>query len=165
MRSEVILRDLQPGDVESAAQIAVAAWEPIFGYFRSVMGEEMLSLCYPHGWQEVKETQVRGACRGEGGASVVVAEVDGQVVGFISYYIQRTATVAEIGNNAVHPDWQGHGIGPQMYEHVFQRLRERGVQVVRVRTGGDPAHAPARRAYEKAGFDVSLPEVTYYRML
>ena len=34
-----------------------------------------------------------------------------------------------------------------------------------VHTGGDSAHASARRAYQKAGFTVQLPGVTYYREL
>ena len=163
--TEIMLRELRPGDEEAVARIAVAAWEPIFAHFRSVMGQEMFAACYPNGWQAIKEGQVRSACRGEGGALMAVAEEEGEVVGFISYYLQRAGNVAEIGNNAVHPDRQGRGIGPRMYEHVLQRLRELGVQVVRVRTGGDPAHAPARRAYENAGFNVSLPEVQYYQLL
>ena len=165
MNPEIVIRPLQAEDAEAVAQIAVAAWEPIFAHFRSVMGDEMFAICYPDGYEVVKAAQVRSACRGEGGALVAVAEVGGRVVGFISYYPRRTATVAEIGNNAVHPDWQGRGIGPRMYEHAFQTLREMGIRAVRVRTGGDPSHAPARRAYEKAGFGTSLPEVEYYRLL
>jgi len=165
MDPEITIRPLKPEDTEAAAAIAVAAWKPIFAHFRSVLGDEMYDICYPDGYEVIKAAQVRGACRGEGGALVAVAEVGGQVVAFISYYPHRTASTAEIGNNAVHPDWQGRGIGPRMYEFVFDQLRTMSVRVVRVRTGGDPAHAPARRAYEKAGFQVSLPEVTYYREL
>lgn len=52
-----------------------------------------------------------------------------------------------------------------MYAYAFARLRERGMRYVRVSTGGDPAHAPARRAYEKAGFVIGLPGVEYHREL
>ena len=34
-----------------------------------------------------------------------------------------------------------------------------------VGTGGDPSHAPARRAYEKAGFGPAIPSLYYYRAL
>jgi hypothetical protein len=34
-----------------------------------------------------------------------------------------------------------------------------------VSTGGDSSHAPARGAYEKAGFDVFLPTLTMFRLL
>ena len=40
-----------------------------------------------------------------------------------------------------------------------------GALAVRVTTGADDAHAPARRAYEKAGFEKSLSSVTYYKKL
>ena len=44
-------------------------------------------------------------------------------------------------------------------------LRAHGMRVVKVTTGGDKSHAPARRAYEKAGFRTDLPTVTYFREL
>jgi hypothetical protein len=34
-----------------------------------------------------------------------------------------------------------------------------------VGTGGDPSHAPARRAYAKAGFGPAIPSLTLYRLL
>jgi hypothetical protein len=34
-----------------------------------------------------------------------------------------------------------------------------------VQTGLDEGHAPARRAYERAGFDISHSRITYYRKL
>jgi hypothetical protein len=39
------------------------------------------------------------------------------------------------------------------------------MRVATVGTGGDPSHAPARRAYEKAGFDREIPSVWMYRPL
>jgi hypothetical protein len=39
-------------------------------------------------------------------------------------------------------------------------MREAGVRVVAVGTGGDPGHAPARSAYESVGF-----MVRYYKAL
>jgi len=86
-------------------------------------------------------------------------------VGFATYYVDRGRGIAEIGNNAVEPSCRGQGIGPLMYEYIFEQLRRRGARYVTVHTGGDPAHAPARRAYEKAGFDVQLSEVAYLRKL
>jgi GNAT superfamily N-acetyltransferase len=164
MVSEVIVRDLEPQDVERVVQIAVMAWAPIYGAYRQTLGEDLFAAMYPD-WQADKARQVRTACLPENPAMVSVAVEDGQVVGFITYYSNDASHVGEIGNNAVHPDWQGRGIGPEMYHHTFQRLRALGMRFVEVHTGGDPAHAPARRAYEKAGFDVSLPGVTYYRRL
>ena len=70
--------------------------------------------------------------------------------------------VAEIGNNAVSPAHQGHGIGEQMYVFVLERMREAGMKAAVVTTGGDDAHAPARRAYEKVGFSGAVPSLEYH---
>ena len=43
-------------------------------------------------------------------------------------------------------------------------MREHGAVLAVIGTGGDPGHAPARAAYEKAGFR-PFPQVRYYRML
>jgi GNAT superfamily N-acetyltransferase len=73
--------------------------------------------------------------------------------------------VGEIGLNAVHPDHAGQGVGTAMYRHVLARMREGGMAVASVGTGGDPSHAPARRAYAKAGFGPAIPSLTLYRLL
>jgi len=165
MNDTLAIRELrQDDDIDALVQIAVAAWQPIYAFYRQTMGDEMFLFLHPD-WPAEKGGQVRRACEPGSTAQVCVAEQAGRVVGFITYYVDTERRTARIGNNAVHPAWQGNGIGPRMYECVFERLRQRGVQYVQVGTGGDPAHAPARRAYEKAGFDTQLPEVTYFRKL
>ena len=44
-------------------------------------------------------------------------------------------------------------------------MRAAGLRCVQVSTGGDDSHAPARRAYEKAGFRPGVPSLTLYREL
>ncbi|MBW2097118.1 MAG: GNAT family N-acetyltransferase [Deltaproteobacteria bacterium] len=128
------------------------------------MGEDLFAAACPD-WRKEKARQVRAACDPAHPALVCVAEKEGQVVGFITFHANDASRIGEIGNNAVRPDFQSAGIGTRMYEHVFERLRRLGMRFVKVGTGGDPAHAPARRAYEKAGFSIQLPSVTYYRAL
>ncbi|WP_437957583.1 GNAT family N-acetyltransferase [Sorangium sp. So ce119] len=70
-----------------------------------------------------------------------------------------------IGLNAVDPAHAGKGIGTAMYEFALARMRQSGMKVATVATGGDPSHAPARRAYRKAGFDVEIPSVWMCRKL
>jgi len=164
MSGAAVVRNLEPGDVEAAVAIAVAAWTPIYAQFRQTLGDEVFEAAYPN-CLEAKARQVREACDPDNRAMVCVAERDGQVVGFITFYANVRPGVGEIGNNAVHPDHRGHGIGPQMYRHVLDRFRALGMRVAKVGTGLDPSHAPARRAYEKAGFDLQLPSVAYYRTL
>ena len=161
---DISIRELCASDTDAVVAIAVAAWEPIYGLFREVLGDEAFTTMHPD-WQADKGQQVRSACEGDRAAGVFVAETGGRVIGFVTCYADVRPSTGEIGNNAVHPDFQGRGIGPRLYERAFQCLRERGMRYVMVRTGLDPSHAPARRAYAKAGFHTQLPTVTLFREL
>lgn len=173
MPDGVIIRDLEPADVDVVVDIALAAWEPIYASYRKMLGDEIYAAAHPN-WKKDKEGQIRGAIAddrkrfrvpGQGGSGAfAVAELDGRVVGFVSFYAKGSG-IGEIGNNAVHSDFQRRGIATRLYEHALARLKEQGMRYAEVGTGLDPAHAPARRAYEKAGFDRQRPTVTYYRTL
>lgn len=164
MPDDVIIRELKPEDVETVVEIAVAAWTPIYQTFRETLGDEVFEADRPNALED-KANQVRRACEPGSPAHVRVAESAGRVVGFVTFYANVQRGVGEIGNNAVHPDFQGRGIGGRMYAVVFEELKKLGMRLVKVHTGGDPAHVPARRAYEKAGFHLNLPSITYYRKL
>jgi hypothetical protein len=43
-------------------------------------------------------------------------------------------------------------------------MKEAGMSVAMVETGGDPGHAPARHIYEKAGFGL-FPVARYFKKL
>ena len=47
---------------------------------------------------------------------------------------------------------------------ALERVKENGTELTHFDTGGDPAHAPARRSYEKAGY-VPIPLVRYFKNL
>jgi GNAT superfamily N-acetyltransferase len=65
---------------------------------------------------------------------------------------------------AVDPAFQNLGLGTQLTGWATGWLREAGMSVVLVSTGGDVGHAPARRTYEKAGF-TPMPIVNYFKAL
>ena len=94
-----------------------------------------------------------------------VALVDGEVAGFIHYSVGGDGISAEVGNNAVSSRFRGRGIAQRMYSFIEEKMREEGVKYVTVVTGLDEGHAPARRAYEKAGFDKGLESVRYFKMI
>lgn len=43
-------------------------------------------------------------------------------------------------------------------------MKDAGMSIAMVETGGDPGHAPARRTYEKLGFGL-LPISRYFKKL
>lgn len=164
MSCNVSIRKFKPGDLDAVLDIAVAAWSPIFDYVRETLGERLMRAEFPD-WQRQKKKTVKDACELDNRAFVFVVEEGKEIIGFITLYTDDDSLVGRIGNNAVHPGWQGKGVGGTMYQYAFSFLKEKGMKFVKVYTGGDPAHAPARRAYEKAGFSTRLPHVEYYREL
>ena len=161
---KITLRELRDSDVETIVEITLAAWTPIYGCRRELMGPNLFSALYPD-WQQSKAEEIRRSCRPETPIQIRVAELDNQIVGFLSFATDDQTGVGTILNNAVHPDFQGRGIGKQMYEFAFEKFREMSMRFVKVHTGCDPAHAAARRAYEKMGFDIQLQSIDFYREL
>lgn len=158
--SEPIIRPAEERDVPDMRRIAKAAWEPIYGYFREQMGEDLYDREHPGEPLERKADSVEDFFQREP-QWVFVTELEAKVVGFLTYTLRDTG-VGEIGNNAVDPDVQGRGIGTRQYEECLRRMREAGMKYAKVGTGLDPSHAAARRGYEKVGFRQVRPHVTYY---
>lgn len=155
------LRLAVPEDAEAAVALARLAWTPIFEEFRRRLGDELFSLFYPTPLGD-KEAQVRGAIRD---GTLYVTELDGRLAAFITVTFDPAKGVGRISNNAVHPDFRGRGLAGVQYEFAKEHLRALGAKAVAVMTGLDDAHAPARRAYGKAGFEKNLPSLTYFQML
>ena len=82
----------------------------------------------------------------------------------MAYEINDDNQIGEIQLLAVHPDSQNDGVGTELNIFALKKLKEAGMTLAVVGTGGDEGHAPARRPYEKAGY-TALPLVRYYREL
>ena len=84
-------------------------------------------------------------------------------MGFVTVVL-HDADQGEIDMLAVDPARQRNGIGQKLIDTALEFMRTHGVTHGELGTGGDPGHAAARRAYERAGF-VGLPLVHYYKQL
>jgi GNAT superfamily N-acetyltransferase len=157
------IRPLASDEIVALGELSVLAWEPVFASFRHILGPDIYPLVYPN-WQQQQREAVFEACSDSARFTVLVAEVDGAVVGFIAYEIDLATLAGEVHLLAVHPDHQNRGIGTALNVYVFDEMKARGMRLAVVGTGGDPGHAPARRTYEKAGY-TGLPLVRYYRHL
>jgi ribosomal protein S18 acetylase RimI-like enzyme len=156
------IRPLTPGDIAAVVEFSLRAWAPVFDSFRRVMGERVYQALYPD-WATSQARDVEAVCQDDT-AKVWVAEQLGRPVGFVAVRIDTDAQTGEIYMLAVDPLVQRQGIGTALTSFAVQRLRDAGVGLAVVGTGGDLGHAPARRVYEKAGF-VGLPLVRYYARL
>ena len=152
-------------DMPRVGQIAREAWVPIHEVAARVRGKEMHDVLCAN-WAEEKEAAVRNHWKGSPEWFRVVEDTEtGEVVAFVTFRMQKEKFLGLIGNNAVAPEAQGKGVGTLMYAHILDLFRSEGLRFASVGTGLDEGHAPARRAYEKAGFNIQQPMVTYYQYL
>ena len=158
------VRPFAPGDLPILQRVRAAAFEPVFRSFRDVVGGPIAAVAFAGA--DAEQAKLLDEICGPGSRhEVLVATVGSEVAGFVSFTVDAQARMGEIGLNAVHPAHAGRGLGTAMYRHVLALMRERGAVAAAVSTGGDPGHAPARRAYEKAGFGPAIPSVMLYKLL
>jgi GNAT superfamily N-acetyltransferase len=158
------LRPYTPADLPALHRIREAAFAPVFTSFRTIVGEEIAALAFARAEEEQGRHLDEIAAEGSG-HELLVAEVEGRILGFVALSVDAAAGTGEIGLNAVDPAFARRGIGTAMYEAALARMKALGARVASVGTGGDESHAPARRAYVKAGFGPGIPSVHLYRML
>ena len=70
----------------------------------------------------------------------------------------------DLAGDCACEDYQRRGISSRLTEHATEHMLRCGMDIAVVETGGDPGHAPARAAYEAAGFTL-LPIARYFRLL
>ena len=159
------IRPLAESDIAPVVDLSLRAWAPVFDSFRQVLGEEIYRHLYP-GWSAMQAAAVERVCRDEA-MPTWVADHQGRAVGFVAIVHDRQEDEpdsSEIEMIAVDPEHQRRGIAADLIAFAVDRMREHGSRLAVIGTGGDPGHAPARAAYEQAGF-TPLPLVRYYKLL
>lgn len=159
----VLIRPVCDEDVEPLVQLTLAAFVHVFRTFEQELGPAIYGLIWPD-WRQSQRRGVETLCRERDKHLVWVAEWNGVPVGFISCDLNLHDHTAEVQLIAVHPEHQNRGVGTALNAFALDRMKESGTKLIHVDTGGDPAHAPARRSYEKAGY-IPMPLVRYFKNL
>lgn len=162
--SGAVIRPFEHDDIPALQAIRQAAFVPVFRSFRTIVGEQIAEIVFADADAE-QARLLDDICSGRSADHLLVMTIGSEVVGFVSYRIDAGRRTGEIGLNAVHPDHAGKGLGTSMYKHVIAQMRDLGLALVTVGTGGDASHAAARRAYEKAGLGPALPFTQLYKLL
>ncbi len=120
-----LLRPMSPSDLTAVAQADAAAFAPI--------------------WQLSKESLAAAFAQA---AAASVIEVDGRAVG---YQISTASALgAHLARLAVHPAYQGRGLGTVLVADALRSLVRLGYNRVTVNTQSD--NAPSLRLYARLGF-------------
>lgn len=157
-----MIHEMQESDLDAVQDFTELAFEPIFKSFARIMGSHIFALAYPD-WRSLQRNLVVTLFEDKH-INTWIAKVNDIPAGLVAYKVDDESKQGEIDFLVVHPDYQNDGIGTQFNEFALQKLRDAGMTLAIVGTGGDEAHAPARKAYEKAGF-IALPSVWYFKNL
>ena len=154
----VTVRPAVEADRETLVDLVVRGFADVTVHRRR---EEQYGVIGGRTWDEWKADDMRAidiSC-------VVVAEVDGKSVGFATFHINEKTRIGTVGNNAVLPAYRSRGIGGLLHARVLALIEAAGMEFAQVSTGLDKGYIPARRMYERQGFEPLFRSVLYMMRL
>jgi GNAT superfamily N-acetyltransferase len=160
---EARIRSNDESDSADVVRLSLRAWAPVFDSELATIGPELFERLEGHDWRIRQQKDVEDVLADKR-MKVWVGDVAGRAVGFAAARLDADQRMGEIFMVAVDPDHQGRGLGLALTNVAADWIREAGLPVAVVETGGDDGHAPARRVYEAAGF-TPMPIVRYFKAL
>ena len=157
------VRPVSEHDVPALVDLTLQAFVPIFESFPKILGDSIYQRIWPD-WKASQAEAVKSMCANWEKYTVLVADLEGEPVGYLSYDLNNQSKTGTVQLIAVHPDYQNRGIGTELCRAAVEEMKERDMTLAQVETAGDASHAPARRAYEKVGY-TGLPLVRYFKSL
>jgi ribosomal protein S18 acetylase RimI-like enzyme len=149
--------------LDAIVHLSLRAWTPVFASIQKAMDTDVYQVFYPDNWRVSQQKAVEDVCTTEDTNVWVAIDAD-SIVGFVVVKLHSEDSMGEIYMVAVDPDFQGQGIGTALIEFALTSMKDAGMSIAMVETGGDDGHAPARRTYEKVGFGL-LPIARYFKKL
>ena len=112
--------------------------------------------------EELYGTWIKRSC--EGYADVVlVAEMDGQPIGYVSCNLPTNSSYGQIGLLGVESEARGLGVGWALVEQSLRWFTEHNVDEVRVVTQG--RNIPSQRVYQRCGFLTHTVNLWYHKWM
>ena len=140
------------------------ALEPVFESFRNIVDEAISPLAFAP-VEPDQAAHLNDLGKPDGDGKFFVAQIGEEIVGFMAVSLDEAKKTGEIGLNPVRPAHAGQGLGTRLNSFAISFMRNAGMRLPTMGTGGDPSHAPARRIYEKVGFGAAIPSVWLYKLL
>jgi len=122
---QVHVRPAHPGDFPALVALDEAAFDPLWRYISQTFAHALESLPY-----------------------FVVAELAGQTIGYL--FSSRQGDRGHLIRVAVHPDYQGCGIGARLLTEAIEFFRTERVKIVTLNTQKDNTNS--QRLYRHFGF-------------
>lgn len=155
VRMDIHLRTYRPDDLDRIKAITIEGFDGV-SIDRNI--EELHGRFGEHDWKWRKARHIdQDVARDEHG--VFVAEIDGQVVGYITTWLDLEAGVGNIPNLAVAAAHRGSGIGRRLIEHALDHFRASGMSYARIETLAQ--NEVGQKLYPSCGFEEIARQIHY----
>lgn len=124
------IRRFRPSDLETLKTITAICFE---GVSVDHNIEQLYGLIHGKDWRWRKKRHIDDDAE-INAAGILVAEIDGEIVGYISTRVDPGARIGGIPNFAVLPAYQQHGIGRRLLEEAVAYLAAAGMTYARIET-------------------------------
>ena len=149
------IRHYRPSDLETLKTITAICFE---GVSIDQNIEKLYGLIDGKDWKWRKKRHIDADAEIHA-PGILVAEADGQVVGYISTRIDPATKVGGIPNYAVLPAYQKQGIGRKLLEAAVAYLVSEGMRYARIETLAQ--NEVGTRFYPQFGFQEVARQVHY----
>lgn len=148
---------------DAVVALSLRAWAPVFEEMRPAVQPYVYDAFYPDGWEARQAKDIGGFLDAEGHHAWVALAGDA-VRGWVGIRLHPEDGMGEIYILATDPEAQRQRVATALMDHAMAAMRQAGMTIVMVETGGDPGHAASRATYERAGFE-RWPVARYFRQL
>jgi ribosomal protein S18 acetylase RimI-like enzyme len=153
------IRKYQPADLEALKTITIICFD---GVSMDQNIERRFGLIGEKDWRFRKARHVEDdvAANADG---VFVAEVDGQVIGYVSTRVDAVTKIGGIPNFSVLPAYRNQGIGRRLLETAIAYLRQQGMLYARIETLEQ--NPIGQHLYPSVGFQEFARQIHFIRRL
>ena len=159
----ITIKPYRKSDKKAVLELSMQAWSPVFPKMEKGVPKFVYDNFYPQGW-ETRQINDLTAVLDEEGQFAWLAFLEEELVGWIHIRLHPEDKMGEIYILAVSPSYQRQGVGKALMTYACNQIKQKGMEMVMVETGGDPGHAPARKTYENFGFE-QWPVARYFKKL
>ena len=158
------IREYTPDDLTYLVDLTIETFGPFYeDVFRPLVGETVFAT--EHGaWREDYRTTVPTLHDPPAHKYLAVAEDKAGIAGYVAWDVDLGRGHGNIEILAVPATCRRGGTGTALCEHAFTDMRQQGMKVAGIGTGGDAFHAPARALYASLGCTELLVSVFYKQL-
>ncbi len=124
------IRHYRPSDLETLKSITAICFD---GVSIDQNIERLYGLVHGKDWRWRKKRHIDDDAE-INAAGILVAEVDGRIVGYVTTRVDKAAGIGGIPNFAVLPEFQQRGIGRRLLEEAVAYFTAQGLTYARIET-------------------------------